>query len=89
MVTSIAIPNATLKTNTVEGFSGIPTQPIIPAVISKGIILGIREQIRIRADRNKYNIHNAINKNAQRILSFSPLRIYRLPSKNVTLVPVN
>ncbi|OPZ17601.1 MAG: hypothetical protein BWZ05_01311 [Bacteroidetes bacterium ADurb.BinA245] len=53
MVISIAIPNATLKTNTVDGFSGMPIQPISPAVINNGIILGISEQARIRAERNR------------------------------------
>ena len=47
MVTSIAIPSATLNINTVDGFRGTPTQPMTPAVINKGIILGINEQINI------------------------------------------
>jgi len=70
--TSIAMPRATLKTNTVDGFSGMPAQPIIPAVINRGIILGIREQTNIRAERKRYNMHNAISEKAQRILSSSP-----------------
>ena len=53
MVTSIAIPRAILKIKTVEGFNAIPTQPIRPAVITKGITLGIKEQSKIRTDLNK------------------------------------
>jgi hypothetical protein len=53
MVISTAMPNATLKTNTVDGFSGTPTQPITPAVTIKGIILGNKETINILKDLNK------------------------------------
>ena len=49
----MAIPKATLNTSTVEGLSGTPTQPIMPAVITKGIKLGIKEQSKILADLNK------------------------------------
>ena len=83
------MPRATLKTSTVEGFRGTPTQPIIPAVITNGTRLGIKEQIKIRSDLNKYNIHTAIRRKAQKILSFNPFIINLLPSKNVILVPVN
>ena len=44
------MPNATLKIKTVEGFKGTPTHPITPAVMSSGIIFGIREQINILKD---------------------------------------
>lgn len=46
----MAIPKATLKTNTVEGFSGIRSQPINPAVIKRGITLGISDISNILAD---------------------------------------
>ena len=72
MVISIAIPRATLKTNTVDGFKGIPVQPIIPAVIMSGIRLGMSEHNNILADLNKYNMQRVISKNAQRTLSFKP-----------------
>ena len=85
---SIAMPSATLKISTVDGFNGTPAQPITPAVITNGIRLGISEQINILADLNKYNMHKAISKKAQKILSFNPLMINRLPSKKVELVPV-
>ncbi len=75
MVTSMAMPNATLNTNTVEGFKRIPAHPIIPAVTTNGITFGMREQKSIRKDLNKYNMHKAMNKNAQKILSFKPLII--------------
>ena len=89
MVISIAIPSATLNTNTVEGFNGTPTQPITPPVIMSGIIFGNKEHNNIFSDLNKYNMHKAINKKAQRILSFNPLIINLEPSKKVTLLPVN
>ena len=53
MVTSIAIPRATLKMSTVDGFKRTPAHPIIPAVTTKGITFGMREQIKIRNDLNK------------------------------------
>ena len=86
---STAIPNATLNTNTVEGFNGTPAQPITPAVTTSGIKFGNKEQTKILKDLNKYNIQRAINKNAQKILSFNPLMMNLLPSRNVILVPVN
>ena len=88
MVTSIAIPNATLNTKTVEGFNEIPVHPMIPAVMNKGTILGIKEQIKIGKDLNKKIIQIAINKKAQKIDSPNPFTIKLLPSKNVTLLPV-
>src|SRR5689334_20505437 len=88
MVTSIAIPKATLKTNTVEGLSGIPIQPITPAVIINGIIFGMREQSNILKERNKYNMQSAIRRKAKTMLDFNPLMIKALPVKKVTLVPV-
>ncbi len=69
------MPNATLNTNTVEGFKRIPAHPIIPAVTTSGITFGIREQKSIRKDLNKYNMHNAMSKNAYNILSCKPLII--------------
>src|SRR5665647_1346529 len=89
MVTSMAMPSATLKISTVEGFRRTPAQPIMPAVTTNGIKLGIREQINIRTDLNKYNIHKAINKNAHKRLCFKPFIIKVLPSKKVMVVPVN
>ena len=88
MVISIAIPSAILKTNTVEGFNGTPAHPMIPAVITSGIRLGSREQIRIRKLRNKYSMQTAINRKAQTMLCFKPLMIKVLPSRKVTVVPV-
>ena len=88
MVTSIAIPKATLKTNTVDGFKEIPTHPMTPAVINKGTTFGINEQMSIGKDLNKNNIQIAINKNAQKMDCPSPLIIKLLPSKKVTLLPV-
>ena len=81
--------SATLKTNTVNGFKGIPIQPITPAVMIRGMTLGIREHKSILTDLNKYNIQRAMSKKAQKILSFKPLMIKLLPSKKVMLVPVS
>ena len=53
MVTSITIPSATLNTITVEGFSDMPAQPIMPAVITSGTRLGISEQSKMLAERNR------------------------------------
>src|SRR5438067_12723219 len=88
IVTSIAIPSATLNTSTVEGFKAIPVQPITPAVTTSGTKLGIKEQSQIRNDLNRYSIHKAINPNAYIMLSFKPLMIKVVPSKKVTPVPV-
>ena len=88
MVTSIAIPNATLKTKTVDGFNDTPIQPIHPAVISNGTMLGTSEHMRIGKDLNKKSIQSAINKKAQKIDSPNPLIIKLLPSQKVTLLPV-
>ena len=68
MVISMAIPSAMLKTRTVEGFRETPTQPITPAVITNGIIFGIKEHNKIRNDLNKYSMHTAIKRNAHNIL---------------------
>src|SRR5688500_17860508 len=84
----MAIPNATLNTRTVEGFKGMPTQPITPAVITSGTRFGINEHNNIRKERNRYSMHKAISMKAQNILSFSPLMMKLLPSRKVTLVPV-
>ena len=84
----MAIPSATLNTNTVEGFKATPVQPITPAVITSGTKLGINEQSRMRNDLNRYNIHKAISPNAYIMLSFKPLMIKVVPSRKVTPVPV-
>ena len=52
----MAIPNATLKMRTVDGFRATPAQPIIPAVTSNGIKFGIREQIKILKDLKRKSI---------------------------------
>ena len=67
----------------------MPVQPIIPAVIKRGTILGSKEQIKIGNDLNKKIIQMAINKKAQKIDSPSPFTIKLLPSKKVTLLPVS
>ena len=84
----MAIPNATLNTKTVEGFKDIPVQPMIPAVMNKGTILGIKEHINIGKDLNKKIIQIAISKKAQKMDSPNPFTIKLLPSKKVTLLPV-
>src|SRR5690349_10321656 len=89
MVMSMAIPSATLKMSTVEGFSGTPVQPMMPAVTMSGMTLGISEQNKMRNERNRYNMHNAMSPKAQSMLSFSPLMMKRVPSKNVTEPPVS
>ena len=85
----MAIPKAILNTKTVDGFKGTPTHPIMPAVITNGIKLGIKEQSKILKDLNKYNIQTEISKKAQNILCFNPSMMNRLPSRKVMLLPVN
>ena len=85
----MAMPRATLNIKTVDGFILIPSHPIMPAVITKGIMFGINEQIKIRNERKRYIMHKAIRPNAQRMLSFNPLIIKSLPVRKVTLAPVS
>ena len=48
-LSSTEIPKAILNTSMVEGFNGIPAYPIIPAVMSMGIKLGMSEIRTMRA----------------------------------------
>ena len=88
MVLSTEIPKAMLKTRIVEGLSGIPANPIIPAVISRGTILGIREIIIILKDLNIYAINSEINKiaSAREITRFLTKNL--VPFKNIRDLPV-
>ena len=52
IVSSTEIPNAILKTRSVEGFKGMPNQPMKPAVKIIGIIFGIIEINTILQDLN-------------------------------------
>ena len=47
------------------------------------------DESKILKDLNRYNMQSAINKNAQKILSFKPFIIKRPPSKKVILLPVS
>ncbi len=62
MVSSTEIPNAILNTNMVEGLSGIPENPITPAVMISGSKLGISE-MTIILKRAKHISHK--NRNEQ------------------------
>jgi hypothetical protein len=64
-VSSTEIPKAILKTRIVEGFMGIPRNPIIPAVTSSGNRLGIKETNIILKDLNIHAISKAISKIAR------------------------
>ena len=88
MVLSTEIPKAMLKTRIVEGLSGIPANPIIPAVINRGTILGIREIIIILKDLNIYAINSEINKiaSAREITRFLTKNL--VPFKNIRDLPV-
>ena len=88
MVLSTEIPKAILKTRIVEGLSGIPANPIIPAVINRGTILGIREIIIILKDLNIYAINSEINKiaSAREITRFLTKNL--VPFKNIRDLPV-
>ena len=61
---SMEIPNTILKMSAVLGFSGIPKNPIIPAVIISGIIFGMIEMIIILTFLNSMAMINAITKKA-------------------------
>ena len=68
MVSSTEIPKAIENTNMVEGLIGIPVQPIMPAVKSRGMILGIRAINTILIEVNNSAITSAIIKIAKVIL---------------------
>src|SRR3984957_10538082 len=89
IVMSMAMPRAILNTITVDGLSLTPAQPMIPAVTINGMIFGISEQRRILTDRNNISIQAAIRRKDHWILSFKPFITKALPSRYVTLVPVN
>ena len=65
MVSSTDIPKAILKTKIVDGFMGIFKNPIRPAVINSGSMLGIKEMRIICGDRNIHAIKMAINRIAR------------------------
>jgi hypothetical protein len=56
--------------------------------MTNGMMFGINEHMSILRDLKRYNMLADISRKAQNILSHSPLMMKRLPSKNVTLVPV-
>ena len=65
MVSSTEIPKAILNTKMVEGLSGIPENPITPAVIINGSKFGMSEMIIILKDLNMYAINKAISRMAR------------------------
>jgi hypothetical protein len=65
MVSSTEMPNAMLNTRMVDGFRGIPVNPITPAVIIRGNRLGINEIIIIFKDRKRNAIKKAIKRIAR------------------------
>ena len=88
MVSSTDIPKATLKTRIVEGLSGIPENPITPAVMIRGKMLGIKEITIILNDRNKKAINKAISKMANESDKNRLFIRYLVPSKKRTALPV-
>ena len=64
MLVSTAMPYATLNTNTVDGFKGMSKYPIMPAVMIKGTVFGIKQTKSIFPDLNIHAIIPAIIKNA-------------------------
>ena len=54
------MPMAILNIKMVDGFSGMPANPIIPAVITNGIRFGSREIRIILIPRNNIHITPAI-----------------------------
>ena len=69
MVPSEAIPNAMLNIRIVDGLRGMLKNPIIPAVISKGIRLGKMETAIILNDIKSKNMIMEIKNIASNMLS--------------------
>ena len=88
MVSSTEMPNAMLNTRMVDGFSGIPVNPITPAVIIRGNRLGINEIIIILKDRNRNAIKKAINRIARLKDKIRFLIKYLVPLRNRSDFPV-
>ena len=61
MVSSTDIPKAILKIKMVEGFIGIPKNPIRPAVVINGRRFGNKETSTILTEENKIDINDAIS----------------------------
>src|SRR5690606_39826793 len=88
MVLSIDIPNEMLKISAVLGFSGMLNNPMIPAVISMGIIFGTSEIAIIFMLAKMSAIMIEIKIKATIKLSVRSLIRYWFPFKNRRVVPV-
>ena len=69
MVKSTAIPKATLKIITDEGFKWMPLKPIMPPVMARGIKLGTKAIRIIRKDLKRIAIMKEIIKKAMAMLT--------------------
>ena len=87
-MSSTDIPKATLNTIIVEGLSGIPENPITPAVMIRGKRLGINEITIILNERNKKPIKRAISKIAYERDRIRLLIRYLVPFKKRIALPV-
>src|SRR3989338_2751016 len=88
MVSSTEIPKAILKTNSVDGFNGMPNQPIIPAVHKSGIKFGIKETNTMRQERNRIAIKMEIARMAKSRLVRRFHTMYFVPLEATMEVPV-
>ena len=71
-----------------DGFNGIPNQPIIPPVNNKGTKLGSMEITTIRHERNRIAIKIPMVKTANNRLVIKFFAKYCVPSEATTDVPV-
>ena len=88
IVSSTEIPNAILKTRIVDGFNGIPVNPITPAVIMSGKRFGINEIIIILTERNRNAINKAIKSMARLKDKIRFFIRYLVPLRNRSDFPV-
>ena len=88
MVSSTEIPNAILNTSKVDGFIGIPVNPMMPAVNNNGIKFGINDTRTIRHERNKIAIKIPINTTAIANEINRLVTRYWVPFDATTEVPV-
>src|SRR5450830_1621798 len=89
MALSTDIPSAILNTMMVDGLIGIPAKPIMAAVISSGIILGIIDTRIMRNEENNKAMSSEINKMAIPTLSNRFLIRKLVPFAYTTLLPVS
>src|SRR6218665_502521 len=87
-VSSTDIPKAIPKTNSVDGFNGIPKKPINPAVINKGNKFGMIETKTILKERNMIATKAPVRKKAKSNEESRLSSKYCVPFWNTEALPV-